>query len=68
VPEFGIFLNSSPIYQTLADDNKIPIENNILGEILGKNALKSDHIHPNTQGYQLFAEQIALLLERSGAI
>jgi acyl-CoA thioesterase I len=68
VPEFGIFLNSSPIYQTLADENRIPIENDILGNILGNNSLKSDHIHPNAQGYQLFAEQIALLLERSGAI
>jgi len=68
VPEFGLFLNSSPIYQALADENKIPIENDILGEILGNNSLKSDHIHPNVQGYQLFAEQIALLLEQSGAI
>jgi len=68
VPEFSLFLNSSPIYQELADENKIPIENDILGEILGNNSLKSDHIHPNVQGYQLFAEQIALLLEQSGAI
>ena len=68
VPEFGLFLNASPIYQTLADHNKIPIENDILGDILGNNSLKSDHIHPNAQGYQLFAEQIALLLQQSGAL
>lgn len=68
VPEFGLFLNASPIYQALADENKIPIENSILGDILGDNSLKSDHIHPNIQGYQLFAEQIALLLKHTGAI
>jgi acyl-CoA thioesterase-1 len=68
VPEFGLLLNSSPIYQALADNNKIPIENDVLAEILGKNSLKSDHIHPNVQGYQLLAVQIAMLLERSGAL
>lgn len=68
IPEFGLFLNPSPIYQALADENHIPIENNILGDILGNNSLKSDHIHPNRQGYQLFAEQIALLIKQSGAI
>lgn len=68
VPEFGLFLNASPIYQTLADHNKIPIENDILSDILGNNSLKSDNIHPNAQGYQLLAEQIALLLQQSGAL
>ena len=68
VPEFGLFLNASPIYQTLADHNKIPIENDILSDILGNNSLKSDNIHPNALGYQLLAEQIALLLQQSGAL
>jgi len=68
VPEFSLFLTSSPIYQALADENKLPVEDNILGDILGKNTLKSDHVHPNTQGYQLLAEHIAKLLKRSGAI
>ena len=68
VPEFGLFLNASPIYQKLADANKLAIENEILGDILSKASLKSDHIHPNTKGYQLLAESIALLLHHSGAI
>jgi len=68
VPEFSLFLTSSPIYQALADENKLPVEDNILGDILGKNTLKSDHVHPNTQGYQLLAEHIAKLLKQSGAI
>lgn len=68
VPEFGLFLNQSPFYQALADENQIPIDNNTLSNILRDNTLKSDHIHPNAQGYQLFAENIAALLEQSGAI
>lgn len=68
VPEFGLFLDSVPIYQALANENNVPIENNILGDILGENALKSDHIHPNSEGYQKFAESIDALLRQSGAI
>jgi len=68
VPEFGLFLSASPIYQDLADDNKLPIEKNVLSEILADNALKSDHIHPNTEGYRLFAERIFNLLKSTGAI
>jgi acyl-CoA thioesterase-1 len=68
VPEFTLFLNTSPIYQALADENNIPVENDTLIDILGKNSLKSDHIHPNAPGYQLLAEHIALKLRHSGAI
>lgn len=68
VPEFGLFLNSVPLYQSLAEKNRLPIANNILGDIIGNNALKSDHIHPNSAGYQYLAEHIAELLYQSGAI
>jgi lysophospholipase L1-like esterase len=68
VPEFGLFLESASLYPALAEENRIPIENEILGDILGKNALKSDQIHPNTEGYQILAEHIALLLKDAGAI
>lgn len=68
VPEFSLILDSSPIYKNLAEKNQIPIENDVLGEIIGNNALKSDHIHPNAKGYRVLAEKIALLLKQSGAI
>lgn len=68
VPEFGLFLETSPIYEKLADDNMLAVENDILGDILSKRSLKSDHIHPNTEGYQLLAKSILSLLQRSGAI
>lgn len=68
VPEFSLFLNTSPIYQELAEKNQLPIANDILADILADNALKSDHVHPNTKGYQSLAREISLLLKHSGGI
>ena len=68
VPEFSLFLSTSPIYQALADENVLPLEKDIIGDILAQNALKSDQIHPNTQGYQILAEKIRDLLIDSGAL
>jgi lysophospholipase L1-like esterase len=68
VPEFSLFLGSAPIYKVLADRNHIPLENDIISEILSDNTLKSDQIHPNAKGYRLLAESISQLLEDSGAI
>jgi len=68
VPEFGLFLSPSPIYQALADENKIPVANDILADILRDNRLKSDHVHPNASGYQRLAEHLADFLEKNGAL
>jgi len=68
VPEFGLFLNAQPMYRELADKNQLVIENTVLADIIGNNSLKTDHIHPNTAGYQILAEKISLLLSSAGAI
>lgn len=68
VPEFNLFLNTSPIYLELAEENKLPVTNDILAEVLANNAYKSDHVHPNALGYQLLAAEIASLLKQSGGI
>ena len=68
VPEFGIFLSSAEFYTQLADDNRLPIENTVLSDVLKVAAYKSDQIHPNADGYEVMAKRLATLLEKSDAI
>lgn len=68
VPEFGIFLSSAEFYTELAEENRLPIENNVLSDVLKKTAYKSDQIHPNAEGYAIIAERLAELLKNSDAI
>lgn len=68
VPEFGIFLSTAEFYKQLAARNHIAIDDNTLGKILRQPALRSDHIHPNADGYKLLAQAIATLLTDAGAL
>ena len=68
VPEFGVFLDPPPFYQQIAEDNKLPILNEALSDILSSTQLKSDHVHPNAMGYQQLAEAIKKLLIESKAL
>jgi lysophospholipase L1-like esterase len=68
VPEFGPFLSSAEFYTELAEDNHVPIEITVLGDILKQAAYKSDQIHPNAAGYRLLAKKQVALLKESDAI
>jgi lysophospholipase L1-like esterase len=68
VPEFGLFLDPAPIYQEIADENNLPILPDALSDILSSAQLKSDHIHPNSKGYQQLAESISEMLVQSKAV
>mgnify|MGYP001825852302 CR=1 FL=1 len=68
VPEFGLFLASAEFYTELADDNRLPIENTVLSDVLKAAAYKSDQIHPNAAGYAFMAKRLAELLKNSDAI
>lgn len=68
VPKPAIFLSSADAYGELAKEFNIPVEDEILAEILSDNSLKSDQIHPNAKGYKLMAEAIYMLLQKSGAL
>ena len=68
VPEIGIFLSSAAFYTELAEDNRLPIENTVLGDVLKKAAYKSDQIHPNGDGYGIIAARLAELLKNADAI
>ncbi len=69
VPRFSIFsLESAPIYEQIALQEGIPVNLDILPEILSSNHLRSDQVHPNRQGYQMLAEAVYQLLIDSGII
>jgi lysophospholipase L1-like esterase len=68
VPSPDLTLKPPSLYEELASEFRIPLERKALAHILGKSALKSDHIHPNAAGYRLLAEAVAELLKKSGAL
>ncbi len=68
VPQLRLISNSDPLYQDLAKELKLPLENDILADVLRDRDLKSDPIHPNAKGYRRMAEAIAELLKTSGAV
>jgi len=68
VPELGLFLDPPEFYGRVAEDTGVPYEDGILGDLLGDNRYKSDHVHLNAAGYARLAEAVATLLERSGAL
>lgn len=64
----GFSLQPEPIYGVIADDHDLPLENDILAEVLAQDGLKSDRIHPNARGYRRIAEALADLLRAAGAV
>jgi len=68
VPKLGLDPSPPSLYRQIARELDIPCEGNALKRILTKNSLKADFIHPNAQGYRIFAEAIADLLRKHGAL
>lgn len=69
VPKVGlILLHSAEIYAELAQSEHVAVDLETLPTILSSNDLKSDTVHPNDQGYQKLAENIAALLHEQGAL
>jgi len=68
VPDIGMFLSPSDIYATVAEDMQVPLEEDILADVLGDNHFKSDHVHPNADGYARMAEAVQALLTEHGAL
>ena len=68
VPNVGLFLSSADFYQDIAEDLQVPIEDDILADVLGDNRYKSDHVHPNAAGYARIAEAVETLLTEHGAL
>ena len=68
VPQPALFgLSSAEFYDELAKATGTPIDGETLPAILSNNALKSDLVHPNSEGYRRLAEATAKLLRATGA-
>ncbi len=69
VPKPKLFaMRAAPIYREVAEELKVPLQTDILPEVLGDSSLKSDTIHPNAKGYRLIGEAVHKLLQKSGAL
>lgn len=68
VPKPTLIGGTAEFYRRVADELKVPLEAEVLSEVLRDNASKSDPVHPNAQGYRRMAQAVAELLRASGAI
>jgi lysophospholipase L1-like esterase len=68
VPEPGLFLTSASLYNELAEQYGVPIDNDIMADLQSNQQLKSDRVHLNAEGYRQFAAAVAKLLSDAGAI
>lgn len=68
VPKLGLTGSPAGFYADIAREFRIPYEGGALQSVLTDNALKSDWVHPNAQGYARIAQSLADLLRRAKAI
>jgi len=68
VPKPGLLLAPPDFYEEIAREMNVPIEKEILSDLLSNRSLKSDTIHPNAKGYKMMAESIFQLMKESGLI
>lgn len=68
VPKPGLFLSSLEVYERIAADTGVVFIDDLLPDVLGDKSLKSDTVHPNSQGYLVMAETIYTELEDRGAL
>lgn len=68
VANTNLLLTPLKQYRQIADNMAIPLENDLISDILSQPSLHSDIIHPNALGYQKMAEKIHLDLIELGAL
>ena len=68
VPAPKLFGGVPDFYTRIADDMRLPLEDDVFNEVLKDNRLKSDPIHANAAGYRVVAERLAEFLREAGAL
>ncbi len=59
-------LSDDPIYEKIGKETQTPVIPDVLSDVLAKNTLKSDQIHPNAAGYRLVEEELREALKDQG--
>ncbi|WP_345984465.1 arylesterase [Sulfurimonas sp. HSL-1656] len=69
VPTFGVFgMTSLPLYQEIAEEEKIAYLPSLLPDVLADRGLRGDYVHPNAAGYRVIAERVAERLHSLGYV
>jgi len=68
VPEPKLFGGAPDFYARIAEDMRLPLEEDVFNDVLKDNRLKSDAIHANAAGYRVIAERLAAFLQEAGAL
>ena len=68
VPEPALFGGAPDFYARVADEMRLPLEDDVFNRVLKDNRLKSDPIHANAAGYRVVAERLAEFLRDTGAL
>ena len=68
VPRKSLFADGAPLYEELADQYGLVLDNDSIGELLRDPALKSDAVHFNAEGYRTLAQRLHRLLQERGAL
>ena len=55
-------------YARVAEDMRLPLEDDVFNDVLKDNRLKADPIHANAAGYRVVAERLAAFLREAGAL
>jgi len=59
VPNFGLLgFKTHSVYAEVADETGVFFEDDVLSDVLSKNELKIDYIHPNAKGYEIIVDAI----------
>ncbi len=67
-PKPGFGTSKVKFYEEIGREFAIPVENDVLADVLGSGRTKSDLVHPNAEGYAIIAEAVAKLLRKAGAL
>lgn len=59
-------LSDHPLYENIAKETATPLITDVFSDVLSDNALKSDQIHPNAQGYAVVGHKMVEALKRLG--